>query len=169
MWTWLHCECVCTCLHTHCAGVADVVSVGCVYIGESTSRQVAQFTSTDVGQPPNQPVDPLISTIDYELYTERLEECNAVFDTVNPQTPSYKTVVIRNYRSALHPNICMPFVWLCWRCLSSKAVLVLWGCNVQSNTYCTFFITSVCSCNSLWRRCIVYLQQCGSTFLLEAV
>lgn len=85
----------------YCTGVADVLSAGCVYIGDSSSQQVAQFTS---GQSANQRVDPLISTIDYDLYTERLEECNITFDAVNPQTSSYKTVVIRNYRSPLCPN-----------------------------------------------------------------
>lgn len=84
-----------------CTGVADVLSAGCVYIGDSSSQQVAQFTS---GQPANQQVDPLISTIDYDLYTERLEECNITFDAANPRTSSYKTVVIRNYRSPLCPN-----------------------------------------------------------------
>lgn len=93
-----------TCTYTYiysCTGVADVVSADCVYIGDSPSQQVAQFTS---GQPANQQVDPLITTIDYDLYTERLEICNVTFDAVNPQTSSYKTVVIRNYRSGLSPN-----------------------------------------------------------------
>ena len=79
------------------AGSADVVSVECVYIADSSSLEVAQFTSPDVSQG----VDPVISSIDYDLYTERLEECSVEFDAVNPLSPSYMTAVIRNYRSAV--------------------------------------------------------------------
>ena len=83
-----------------CAGVADVVSVGCVYIGHSSPQEISRLTSSSASTPYGLQVDPLMSNITYELYTEQLEECNVVFDTVNPHTPSYKTVVIRNYRSA---------------------------------------------------------------------
>jgi hypothetical protein len=88
-------------------GTADVVSVGCVFIGESSSEEVEQFTSGDGGCQPNQRVDPVMSSIGYELHTERLKECNVDFEAVNPHTPSYKTVVIRNYRSVAIINIHM--------------------------------------------------------------
>ena len=90
-----------------CTGTADVVSVGCVFIGESSSEEVEQFTSGDGGCQPNQRVDPVMSSIGYELHTERLKECNVDFEAVNPHTPSYKTVVIRNYRSVAIINIHM--------------------------------------------------------------
>ena len=77
-----------------CAGRADVPSVGCVSIRDSTSQEVAQFTTDQ----PGQGVDPVISAIDGELYTDRLEDCSVVFDTVNPHRPAYKTLVIRNFR-----------------------------------------------------------------------
>ena len=84
------------------AGGADVVSVGCVYTGASSSQEIKQLTATS--DPSSlQSTDPLIGD-DYELYTNRLEDCSALFDTVNPHTPSYKTVVIRNFRSAVKIN-----------------------------------------------------------------
>ena len=63
-------------------------------IGNSTSQEVSRLTPSDT----NQGVDPVISAIDEELYTERLEDCSVVFDSVNPHSTAYKTVVIRNYR-----------------------------------------------------------------------
>ena len=90
--------------HTHhCTGTADMMSVGCVYIGNSSSQEISQFTAADNSQPTSTSckVDLLMNSIAYELYTELLEECNVVFDSVNPHTAAHKTVVIRNYRSAM--------------------------------------------------------------------
>lgn len=86
------------------AGSADVVSMGCVYIGDSSSKEIAAFQIHDSAgdeDQSNQTLDPVIIRDDYELYTDRLDdECSVLFDNVNPHTSSYKTIVIRNYRSA---------------------------------------------------------------------
>lgn len=96
-----------TAQHTIHAGSADVVSVGCVSIGDSSRLEISQLTSDNTsggGGGDNisnwRGVDPVISAADYDLYTEQLEECRVVFEVVNPHSPAYKTVVIRNYRSA---------------------------------------------------------------------
>ena len=90
------------CVH---AGSGDVVSVGCVYIGDSSLQEISQFTtssdSSDEDRSNQRGVDPVISAIDYDLYMEQLEEASVAFDVVNPHSPAYKTVVIRNYRYVL--------------------------------------------------------------------
>ena len=84
-----------------------MVSVGCVFIGDSSSQEVAQFTATDAKQH-NQGVDSVISSINYDHYQEPVGDCTVVFDAVNPQNPAYQTVVIRNYRSVhTHAHTCM--------------------------------------------------------------
>ena len=89
--------CICACM---CTGTADVVCVGCVWIGDSSSREVEEFTSSSAGRGQPSPwVDPVISGIDYELHRDWLKECSVVFDTVNPHNAAYKTIVIVNHRS----------------------------------------------------------------------
>ena len=95
-----------------CTGTADVVSVGCVYIGDSSSQEVEQFTFGDGSCQPNQRVDPVMSSIGYELHMEQLKECNVEFEAVNPHTPSYKTIVVRNYRSAAVISIIMYVLYI---------------------------------------------------------
>ena len=79
------------------------MSVGCVSIGDSSLQEISQFTSDgsenhDADRSNQRGVDPVMSAVDdYDLYTEQLEECSVVFDVVNPRSPAYKTVVIRNY------------------------------------------------------------------------
>lgn len=79
-------------------GSADVVSVGCVSIGNTSQQEIQQLMSYDNENQHGERVDPLMIAVDYELYTEKLDECSVVFDAVNPRASSYKTVVIRNYR-----------------------------------------------------------------------
>ena len=87
------------------------MSVGCVSIGDSSLQEISQFTSdgNDADRSNQRGVDPVMSAVDYDLYTEQLEECSVVFDVVNPRSPAYKTVVIRNYwylSDSLVHNVC---------------------------------------------------------------
>ncbi|CAI8007765.1 Deleted in lung and esophageal cancer protein 1 [Geodia barretti] len=93
-------------------GSGDVVSVGCVSIGDSSLQEISQFTSdgNDADRSNQRGVDPVMSAVDYDLYTEQLEECSVVFDVVNPRSPAYKTVVIRNYC-----GVELPFCWKLFR------------------------------------------------------
>jgi hypothetical protein len=100
-------------------GSGDVVSVGCVSIGDSSLQEISQFTSDgsenhDADRSHQRGVDPVMSAVDdYDLYTEQLEECSVVFDVVNPRSPAYKTVVIRNYC-----GVDLPFCWKLFRPLT---------------------------------------------------
>ena len=78
-------------------GSADVLSVGCVSIGDSSSQEISQLTSCGDDKS-NQVVDPVMSAVDYDLRMDQLEDCGVVFDEVNPHCPAHKTIVIRNYR-----------------------------------------------------------------------
>ena len=136
------CKCVCICM---CTGTADVVSVGCVYIGESSSQEVEQFTSSDGSCQPNQRVDPVMSSIGYELHTEQLKECNVDFEAVNPHTPSYKTIVIRNYRSAAVLDTCI-YVHVCVHNINCVHTTTYYTMYIQCMYIRTLPLSIMCTC-----------------------
>ena len=79
-------------------GVAEKVSVGCVFTGPSSSSEIAGFTSSHThfqleGE------DPIINSSDhYQQYEVVIRSPRVEFDPVNPHDPTYRTVVIRNFR-----------------------------------------------------------------------
>ena len=74
-------------------GAADMVVVGCVFIGDSSSEEMARVNASKCQE---EGVDPVIMGANYG--DQSVEESVVMFEAVNPGNCVYKTVAIRNYR-----------------------------------------------------------------------
>ena len=96
------------------SGGADRISVSCVFVGDSSSEEVLQFTDSEAGSWNRENCRDSAINGDghYDHLQEPLEECVARFNPTNPGNPAYKTVVVRNYRSDqlncahVHVHVC---------------------------------------------------------------
>ena len=77
-------------------GVAERVTVGCVYTGPSTAAEIATFISGHTHHL-MEGTDPFVnsSNCPYQ-YEDTIDYPSVEFDAVNPHNATYRTVVIRN-------------------------------------------------------------------------
>ncbi len=84
------------------AGVSELVSVGCVFIGQSTSAEAAAFSSSFSHSHCTEE-DPTVGCSDcHSVYEEVIGGPCAEFHPVDPHRPAYCTVVVRNFGLVHH-------------------------------------------------------------------